>query len=339
MNELEYSRILYLLDKYGVSLPQRWRRVVPSWVIDPGTLQAKFRQELVAAAKELGTGSLDELTTLLASAADQAEVNPQEKIKLYETILLLGDGKIIRDETPKSVSQLVEEHTETTQILKTATFLDSLYGLSGIPKGLHIIQGKPGSGKTSLLVSLCAQLSRSSGVVYVETELPIGVFLDLKIRPLLKEERLEPSNFFIAAGSLAEEEVESINWKPDLQYKILVVDSPDLLIGSGEVREEYAGIYKRLGKLRDSYDLVFAVSHVRRKDRTIGLESMAESWYKAWIADGVISLVTQFIGSHGQMSLSLEKNRYGPRGSCTISFDFLKSEILGSLQSQDEDGW
>ncbi|MEM4406909.1 MAG: hypothetical protein QXS68_07675 [Candidatus Methanomethylicaceae archaeon] len=336
------SRIYYLKEKLGIELPKSFQLVLPEWMISSSSAPVEFREELYQAGSKLGGATSEELKILLGQIVDSSTISIEKKLQLYKWISR-DSGLIIKESKPKPLSEVMGNLNGKAPVVETETFLDILYGVSGVPRGLHILQGKPGSGKTSLLVDLAAALStRGWLTLYVETELPLEVFAAIKLKKLFDSRRVDPEKFYLSTGSLDDEEIYRISKHQKSSSNspsMLIIDSPDLLVGSGEVRSNYTDIYKQIARYREWYDLVFTVSHVRRKDRVLSLESLSEAWYKAWIADGVISINTNFVQSRGQMTLSLEKNRYGPRNSISVSFDFSENQILGTFGTQPGDSF
>lgn len=186
----------------------------------------------------------------------------------------------------------------------------------GFYQGLFIVMGPPGSGKTSHLISIAENMRRTgmaSSIWLHQLEIPRRMF-EYRLRPVVKRTKFRENDRIYYGMRSMQELLEAARKDPD-PNRIIIHDSPDVLApASGDDRRfDLENIFRDLVLLKSYCKAIFVASQPRRKDKRVKMESVAESWAKAWYADGIIGI--QKMGSRGSNTLmraAILKNRFGP---------------------------
>lgn len=222
----------------------------------------------------------------------------------------------------------------------------------GSYQGICTVMGKPGSGKTTLMLAIMHWL-RKTGIAdemwFYETEIPMSLML-YKMRPLRADFQYTDRDRLVCGMVPVQQILQEAQENPNPR-RIIGIDSADVLAGGGEDGRRFAieDIYRDLVRLKNCSLMVFNASQMRRTDKTVSIDSGSEAASKAWYSDiilGVHRLTTGFSGMQ-QVTLNVPKNRFGvPDQAVSFRFnyerytwdvpEFQKDQLTAG---QEEDGW
>ncbi|TDA26210.1 MAG: hypothetical protein DSO01_05950 [Archaeoglobi archaeon] len=335
-----YSRLIYIIRTLGIQLPRKLLSLFPDWVVRAlsGELSEMILLKVMKEGAALGEPKVEELQYLFLSLLESSDLPLQRKAELYGLIPTLSQPQLVEG---KKILR-PDQFGEPIKPMMTRTFFDHLLGLGGVFPGLYVIQGRSGGGKTSLLLSFANSVK--STVIFVETEISERM-MGYRLRGVPKWQG--DTWFFI--GSYGPKEIleEKRRLKLD-KDTILIYDSPDMLFSGENSREVLTTFYRELALLREEFSLILVASQVRRKDRAsmLTLDSVSEAYYKAWVADAVISIQNIRGGTQMIVSLTTSKNRFGPTGlgvDLQLNILTLESSVLrdssGGGEGENDDDW
>ena len=180
--------------------------------------------------------------------------------------------------------------------------VDRILGGGLVPGGLVLLGGDPGIGKSTLMLQVAAQVSRTGPVLYVSAE-------ESAAQVRLRAERLgarEDRLFLMADGRLpaVEEAIAERTWQLVVIDSLQTVWDPDLESAPGSVSQvrEVAARVMRLAKGREVP--VFLIGHVNKEGSLAGPR----------VVEHLVDVVLMFEGDRQHLFRMLRgiKNRFGP---------------------------
>lgn len=357
MNEqhgLDYARLIYLLVSLKLKIPRAIQRALQSgsWLsqlsLGLGAVEGWLEgaEALYQRGKELGPGSQEEavllLFRLLESELPSSSLSAREKLAAYAAL----------DRLLKSPDGLLGETVEVDlasgmQQVQTLQKWDSGFApldlaTGGLYQGLIVLMGRPGSGKTSLLLTIAAETIRSGAaksILFVENELPYRVFAP-RVKTALGNLKPREKDVLLVGPISTSELYEYCRERPD-DERVVFFDTPDVLPStSGEDRRfSLEAAYQDLVRVKQISRAVFVPSQPRRKDNILTLESTAEAWAKAWYADILIGIQPQALK---QLKLVVLKNRFGPAGmNAVFQYDYVSMtwRAAGKVATAEQREW
>ena len=352
------SRIVFLLDQYRLKIPKSVLVHLPySEILDSvselgasGTdvnfsLPQGQIGDLLKRGGGNGPGSEEELRLLIADLALGELELSRETLDLKTYLQSMEAVKVFATRGEELVTRkqidLGSPEEEIEEIPKFKTGFEPLDLLTGgLYQGISVFMGKPGHGKTSLLLSVMEDMrirNVCSSVWFFNIEIPEKMML-YKTRPMRDRTRFYEGKDILFCGYYPISEVaRMLEGDPDPD-RVLIVDGPDAMTGSSgdRVRFALAEIYVQLVQLKELTKHIMVSSQVRRKDKLIQLESGAESWQKAWYADILIGI--NKIGSirRNRVWMKILKNRFGPVDrEATFDYDFINLNYTGDFEEDD----
>jgi len=356
------ARLLYLAHELRAPLPASLIKFIPQGEVvnaiasfgiagvEAGMKLSRPQiQELLKAGAKDGKATRDEWKYIISNLVTDSLIEQKDTMKLSEfmakTDLLSkyinGGASIIA--TEEGGFSADGENIEKWD-LGFGPF-DSIF--EGFYQGLFVILGSTGTGKTSHMLSLVEQLKKNklcSEVWFFQTEIPRRMF-EYRLKPILGRGAKfvkGKDRIFYGQQSLPEI-IEMVKANPD-PNRVIFHDSPDVLASSAEEgrRFELESLYRDLVILKALCKAVFVGSQVRRKDKAVKITSAAESWAKAWYADGMIGIQKLgFKGTNALMKAVVVKNRFGP-AEFEITYEYSMTQLTGTLTPKSKPraaGW
>lgn len=348
-SEAVLNRLVYLLVQHKVQIPKVLWPYLPwgEWLgklhRGPGATDVGLEQTqyLFEKGARLGSGSREEAIAIITKVVDSSlstatTITPEQRLKAYMALNNLPNSQMI-DKAEGLLTELVDGPSE--EMPKFSSGFEPLdRTLQGLYQGLLVLMGKPGTGKTSLMLSLMESLvqNRLGSVLFVENEIPFPM-MKFRISSMRKRGLIfGPSDRLICASWSAAQVLEWIQENPD-PNRVVFFDSPDVVTSGGfdDRRSSLEDSYQDLIRIKMGSKLVVVSSQSRRKDTQLAIESVAESWAKAWYADMIVSIST---AGKERVKLSTLKNRFGPHdGSVTFSYSYADLSWGGTEEAGVED--
>lgn len=350
MDGAGHARLVYLLTKHQVRIPKNLARYIPGseWLgqlhlgLGAAVVQLDVPIEQLRRFYEhgetLGMGSEREARMLLAQMADdeiqRRDLELPARLDLYSTLnrfveqeSLIEDAEVVLSDA-KIPAAIPKFHSGFDP-------LDMVTG--GLYQGLLVVMARSGTGKTSLMLTLMEQLvAQNIPCLFVENEIPQPMMLG-RMKPLLARTKFTPRDRLICGGWTARDVLNYVREHPDPE-RVVFFDGPDVDTGTEgtDLRHTLARAYSDLVRVKGLSRLVVTSSQANRKGETIQLNSVAESWSKAWFADMIVG-ANSLAG--GQMRLKVLKNRFGPRDNSAIFPYNLEDLSWMSPEGLEIDDW
>jgi len=334
-------RLFYLTVTHRVRIPEEFLRFLP--------LSGLFRTahgglyvpdvdltntlDLYRRGSEGGPGSAREARLIVAHLVREqiSELPLENQLSLWERLsrFVNGSDGLIQDQ----IVDLSEvRDVEPIERWTLTPYLDVITG--GMYQSLVVLMGRPGVGKTSMMCHLAEMASRAGyNITFIQNELSASILLG-KMLPILKRHSFRKGDRLICVSGYPSDLIEEMirNQNPN---RIVFFDSPDSVgVGDQESRRfALEAIYRDLVRLKLASRAVFVSSQPRRRDASLSMSSVAESWAKAWYADLILTLTGPGIGPITPMTIRAVKNRFGPsQRELTIQFNLVSLSV-------DELGW
>lgn len=339
--DLKMARLVYLVAHHQIRIPDPIAKYLPAgeWLarLHKGPSSAGFSSQallkkyrsLYQVGSQMGIGTRTEGTMLITRFLDdevsqRKDLSSEDRIKIY-TMLDRFAGSA---ESMLSAGQVGVVHLNKAPILAGIpkwqtgfTPLDTVMG--GVYQGIIMLMGKPGTGKTSVFISLLETMVRSKTIkssLFVQNEIPQSMMLG-RMAPVLRRTKFRPGDILITESWGAEDILKWVDQHPDPE-RVILFDSPDVVVGGGDEKRLYLeSAYQTLVRIKQKCRTLFVTSQPRRKDArgVLTIESVAEAWAKAWFADAIIGMARTSRG----LRLTGLKNRFGVAGqSGTMAYDY-----------------
>lgn len=217
----------------------------------------------------------------------------------------------------------------------------------GLYQALMVFMAYPGGGKTSTMISLAECIKKEHqkwNILFFEQELPQKLMLS-RMKPSFGRVEFGPKDLLVTGGVPMPEIMDRIKDRDkggNKEKRVVFIDSPDTMPGlaAENRRFELGSIYRDLVRIKEQpqTQLVVAASQPNRKKRgRLTLDSVAESWEKAWLTDIVLGI--QKSGFNRLRMLSL-KNRFGiPDQEVVYGYDFTTLEFEDAFLEEEEGDW
>lgn len=329
----DISRLLFLSDALRIPIPAQISKSVfmgdlmtlvstkgyKAAITDLGIPADQLDQAMKRGAED-GPADESEFRMLIAAQALEGIDGSIEELGVSKYLGLVG---MINDFSKASKSDMIAFRRESMHNIeadedfpKWNTNLAPIDMLTeGVYQGIHLLLAKSGSGKTSTMLTLVECLARAGfqSLWYVSTEIPMKM-MKYRMSPIIARTAL-PKGFEIMTGQITPKQLLHMHEEEFDESRVIVHDSPDALgSGAGDQRRfTLEDHYRDLVALKEKCAAVFTVSQVRRKDRVLGMDSVAESWAKAWYSDIIWTIGRTGFLPNGlaRMHASVVKNRFG----------------------------
>ncbi len=362
------SRLIYLADFLRIPVPKSILRLIPSGdiigsIVSVGikstALEMRIEESQLMNIYNEGKGkdelkaSEHEFRILLGIMAEETLIH-NENLTITERMTKRVE---IAEFVMANRSQLIEYEEislggdidwNTVELPTFATGfqpLDLLTG-GGLAQTLVTLMARPGEGKTSTLLTIMGALRKTnvcSSIWYFSLEMPKQMML-YRAKPLLTSiEFIDGKDRFFCGQYPPSEVLRLINEDPDPD-RVIIYDSPDALGGSGERRFVLEDIFRDLVQIKTNSKCVLTASQPRRADgQNLRIDSVAESWQKAWYSDMILTLVD--LGRNpntgmNHLSLATVKNRFGQKG-LTVDYQYNYADLSyhDAPDPTDSSGW
>lgn len=331
---LTLARLVFLLASRKLSLPDVVAKYLPggSWLKllahGPGLsgIPLDRFEKLYERGERLGPGTPEEAIAIIAALLDRStmELPSMEKMNVFSALDRMSVAPVMLGaEVHVDLHEYQHDRQEVEFVKWDSGFgpLDDVY--LGLYQGLFIVMGKPGTGKTSLLLSVMGHLvDQGIPVLFVENEIP-ATMLKARLEPIFQRTTFNPGDRLVCASWGTPEILQWITDNPD-PNRVVFFDSPDVITGGGgERRFTIEKAYQDLIRIKLASRAVFVTSQPRRSDKVLQLESTAEAWSKAWYCDGLIGVnhAGESTNGNARLRISNLKNRFGPSNR-TMIFEY-----------------
>jgi hypothetical protein len=348
-------RIVYLAAEYSPKVPKAITRWLPQGelieqVANVGLRGAEVNlnlakdqlNHLYKEGKRGGKGSVEEFRVLVSQAAlGELELQQDEmplSSYLAHTALI---SKFLEDQAQGLIRKEDVSFSDAPDIDLVKwnsgfTPIDSITG--GLYQGIFMIIAPPGTGKTSLLLSLmeaCRIKNSVSSIWFFQPEIPMPMMLYRTKKIRARTQFIEDDRLFCGM-TVVDDIIEMVKEDPDPE-RLVIFDLPDITAAGGGDTRRFAleDIYRGLVVLKPYVKCIFTTSQPKQTDKNIQLNSGAEAWAKAWYTDGIIGVSK--LGMHPKggtkLRLNIPKNRFGEADKeLTFSYNY------NDLSWQDPDG-
>lgn len=208
--DLSNARLVFLLSKHKLSVPRGLTKYLPGseWLsqlsvglgsaaavldIPLAQLNAIYKQ-----GEALGPGSDLEARMLIADMVDN-ELNRRDldldvRVRIYAELERFLNKPDLVEETEIDLS-VAEAPPDIPKFRSGFEPLDMVLG--GMYQGLFVMMARPGTGKTSVMLSIMeAAVQRKMNTLFVESEIAQGMMLG-RMRSILKRTKFTPSDRLI----------------------------------------------------------------------------------------------------------------------------------------------
>ena len=351
----EISRLVYLLTRYKIQIPKSLRNYLPGsdWLsqLHDGltTVTAEFPypiatlSDLYRSGESMGTGSPREGIILLAKMIDANLLNNGIPLTERSKVYSLLDRFITSETMLEEVEVNLANPPPISHIPKWDTgFLPLDVVTGGVYQGIFVVVGRPGMGKTSLMLSMMESVVQTHeySVLFVQNEIPSDAMVG-RMHPILSRTRFKETDRLICASWSSQDILDWVKDHPD-PNRVIFFDSPDVVASNkGEERRfVLEKQFQDMVRLKRMSKLVICSSQPKQRDAVVTLTSMAESWQKAWFADCICGIgVERARGAIPTLRLSVVKNRFGPvGGEYAFKYDYEDLSWEISESEMDSEG-
>lgn len=277
---------------------------------------------IVQAGREAGVGSIDEFKLTVASLISNSLELKRDDYRLDAYLALQSqlhqylsgnDDTLVANEEA-SLDTLGDHWGDIPKFNSGVTPLDDLLG--GWYQGLFTVLAKPGTGKTSFMLSLMESLRANSvfdELWFYEMEIPKNLML-YRMQPMVGRVKFKSTDKLRCGLVTSQQILRDVIDNPN-PSRAIFIDGPDVMSGSAGDKKRFAieSIYRDCIAVKERSGLVIVSSQVKQTTGRISLESGAEAWNKSWYSDAMIGL--QRLGSSGssltQIRAVCPKNRFG----------------------------
>jgi hypothetical protein len=319
-----YGRLIYLLHDLEIKLPNFVLSKIPynEELAKPRVDWAPLLENAYKKGRSYGKGDVTELRYLLhKSLSDEYETyDSQSRFMAFLNSFTHG---LFDTNTEKPVNEV-----ELSEIEK----FDSGFGLidsvvKGFYQGIWTFAGTPGSGKTSILLSMAASFAKHYPVWYYQTEIPAPIIesrlSQLKPTEWNKNSVLHAGNYNTA--SILEKCLSYPN-----KDRVVIYDSPEIKDTGLDDLQYWEKTYQELVQVKSVSKLVIVTSQIKQglSWDDLGVYSLSGSASKARYSDGII-----YLNSFAEnLMMKCAKNRFGVPLSRIGKYNF---ETMQAEQSDE----
>lgn len=362
------ARLVYLADILRIPIPSTLVRMIPSGEVIKSI--AIIGKE--ATAIELGIPG-NQLLNIYNAGKGENEFKADEQeyrmiiAHMAESYLDLDNNLSFTKKLSKRVeisefvntkrSQLIEYEEVSLgnpnidfKALELPTFnsgfqpLDML--LEGLAQTVIIFMARPGEGKTSTLLTIMGELRRTNAcnsIWFFSLEMPLAMMLH-RAQALMPIVKFKEDDRFFCGQYSPTDVLNKINEHPD-PNRVIIYDNPDALGGGGDQRRfALEEMFRDLVQIKTNSKCVLTASQPRRADRgNLQIDSVAESWQKAWYSDVIITITDQGRGFHtdnNRLRMTTVKNRFGVNNrSVDYGYNYKNLTYTHTQATNEASGW
>lgn len=315
-----YGRCIYLLDTLQLTLP-RWLEAKIPYSKELGSSKALWSPLLTASYKKgkaYGKGSIDELKEVL-DALLCTELETFSERKDFHTFINSLTNGLFSTNVEKKISEV--EGSDIEKFDSGFYPVDAAQG--GFYQGLFAFAGEPGSGKSSILLNLSAQLAKQYPVWYFQTEIPSHL-IESRIS-ILEPEKWHKDSYFHAGSYSSSSILQKVIKNPD-PNRVIVYDSPEIMDSGKSPIEYFLQCYQELVQIKLLSRMVIVTSQIKQNVswNDLGIYSLNDSASKARYVDGIIYLRN----FNGNLMCKLGKNRFGDTmGTSMVKYNYETMQV------------
>lgn len=321
-----FGRCIYLLHDLQITLPSWIEAKIPN--SKELKLSRSMRSPLIEDAfkkgKGYGKGDIPELKQVLDNLIWQ-EMNTFEERQKFINFLSSLETGLFSTNIEKPFSEI--EGKEIPKFDSGFSPLDK--AVKGFYQGLGCFAGLPGSGKTSVLLNVSAQLAKQSPIWYFQTEIP-SELIESRIE-LLEPKKFHKDSRFFAGNYSATTILEKVLKNP-CKDRIIVYDSPEIKATGGDDLVYWEQTLQELVQIKLQSKLVFFTSQIKQNISwdELGMYSLSGSANKARYCDLIIYL-NNFSEN---LMCKTAKNRFGSLGSSMTKYNYETMKIEEDFVSE-----
>lgn len=348
------SRLYYLAVEVKPTLPdsrlynllsKNWRRLIDSGITN-GLASGIANYDQLKHLYELGSSNIEPTEKefrLLLGQSIMTQLEGDVSKSTIERVKLAGSLNVyissIGNTTTKKAF-FTEPAPPLTTFNSGFKPLDTLVSENGLSTEIITFLGKPGSGKSSIALSIAGEWPKNSNVWYFEPELGQGFMLN----KISKTDFSWNENCVLYSGFYGVENIlKMIEQEPD-DDRLIVLDSLHVVCGDGttaESRSKYTAAYEAMLELKTKCKLIVVTTQVKRGSTADDIEAAAGSSAIERYS-GVLIGITKGPplppeGKLNSVGLFAIKNRLGAAGKKKeFAFDYLRCKSKYTLDDPEE---
>lgn len=324
-----YSRLIYLLKVMKLELPV-WLKIKLPFANDldkPIALWSALLKAAYRKGETYGEGDLVELKQCLDTVVSAELKNYVERKKFWDYVNTLSTG--LFDENEETALEDITEGQEIEKFHSGFTPFDRV--VDGFYKSVVTIAGTPGSGKTSLVLSMMGKLASVYPVWYFQTEIPSQL---IKVRiGQIKPKKIAPGSMIFCGNYNSESILEKVKKTPD-PNRIIIYDSPEIKTDSSDDIVYFKKVYQDLVAIKMLSRMVVTTSQTKQGItwEDLGIYSLNDAASKARYTD--ILIYTGRIGDTDKVLVKSSKNRFGTLDHTMLTYDYASLSVQEDLLSE-----
>ncbi len=362
------ARLVYLADFLRIPVPSNLVRMIPNGEVIKSI--ANIGKEATAIELSIPENQLLNIYNV-GKGEDETKADEQEYRMIIgfmaESYLDLDTNLSFSEKLKKRVQISEFVHTSRSQLieyeevslgnpdidfesLELPSFdsgfqpLDVLLG--GLSQTLITFMARPGTGKTSTFLTIMGELRRTqvcNSIWFFSLEMPLAMMLH-RAQALMPSVQFKDDDKFFCGQYTPIDVLNKISEHPD-PNRVIIYDSPDALGGGGDQRRfVLEEIFRDLVRIKTNAKCVLTASQPRRADRgNLQLDSVAESWQKAWYSDVIVTITDQgrgFDSNFNRLRMTTVKNRFGANNmSVDYGYNYKDLSYKPTASSNEVSGW
>lgn len=324
-----FSRLVYMLKTMQIELPS-WLKYKIQFINDiekPLVLFSPLMQAAYNKGKVYGEEcKVDEFKQVLHKVVASELKTFDDNRKFWDYVNTLSEGLFEQNE--ETWLEEIEGGEEIEKFHSGFSLFDRSVG--GFYKSIVTVAGTPGSGKTTLILSLMGQLARFYPVWYYQTEIP-GSLIKTRIK------KIKPPTFDrgckVFTGNYSTDSIlDKIKKNPD-PNRIIIYDSPEIKPSGLDTLPYWEKVYQDLVAIKMQSRMVIVTSQTKQNIGwdDLGIYSLSDSAAKARYSD-IILYVGRILDT---VVVKTAKNRFGQLGQTSGRYDYesmcIKEDSVDSM--------
>jgi len=316
-----YSRLVFLLESMKLELPTWLKYKLPfaENLSKPRVLWSPLLSAAYRKGEIYGEGSVDEIRQCLDKVLSPELKTFDDRKKFWDYVGSLATGLFTENE-----EVYLEEVVGGGMIEKfNSGFAPFDQAIGGFYQSIITVAGTPGSGKTSLILSLMGELVKNFPVWYFQTEIPAKIIYSRisQIRP----KNIVPGSKIFCGNYSSESILERVKKEPD-QNRIIIYDSPEVKTSGVDPIQYFEKVYQDLVSMKMESRAIIVTSQTKQGIgwEDLGVYSLSDSAAKARYTD-IILYLGRILDT---VLVKTGKNRFGQLGQSMTKYDYANLTLV-----------
>lgn len=315
-----FCRLVYMLKTMKVNLPS-WLKYKIQFISDIEKPLVLFSPLMKAAYNKgcvYGETTVDEFKQVLHKVVAAELKTFEESKKFWDYVNSLTDG--LFEENEETWLEEIEGGEDIEKFNSGFALFDKAVG--GFYESIVTVAGTPGSGKTTLILSLMGHLARFYPVWYYQTEIP-GRLIKTRIAKI-KPPTFDKGCKAFFGNYTTDSIIEAVKKNPD-PNRIIIYDSPEIKNSGLEILAYWEKIYQDLVTLKMHCKMVIVTSQTKQNIGwdDLGIYSLSDSAAKSRYSD-ILLYVGRIMDT---VLVKTAKNRFGQLGQTSGSYDYASMQM------------